>query len=119
VDLSEALFTTTTPFLNGLLHGRLRILASDRLRTQILGNIQFDYMTQPVNCEGFPWCAQIFMKPHIEIESDRRAWNQAESLIRSKTEIQSNRRISWPLIGDSFPPRLRLQYKARKEEIYA
>lgn len=70
--------------LNGFLHGRRQIQASDRERTQILGNFQFDYKTQPVNCAGFPWYAQLFMKPHIEIESDPRVWNQVESLIRSK-----------------------------------
>jgi hypothetical protein len=70
--------------LNGFLHGRRQIQASDRLRTQILGNFQFDYKTQPVNCDGYPWYAQLFMKPHIEIESDPRVWNQVESLIRSK-----------------------------------
>jgi hypothetical protein len=70
--------------LNGFLHGRRQIQASDGLRTQILGNFQFDYKTQPVKCDGFPWYAQLFMKPHIEIESDPRVWNQVESLIRSK-----------------------------------
>jgi hypothetical protein len=70
--------------LNGLLHGRREIFATDPLRTQILGNFQFDYKTKPVNCDGFPWYAQMFMKPHIEIESDPSVWNQVESLIRSK-----------------------------------
>jgi hypothetical protein len=70
--------------LNGLLHGRRQILAVDPLRTQILGNFQFDYKTKPVNCDGYPWYAKIFMKPHIEIESDPAVWNQVESLIRSK-----------------------------------
>jgi hypothetical protein len=70
--------------LDGFLHGRRQIQASDRERTQILGNFQFDYKTHPVNCNGFSWFAQHFMKPHIEIESDPRVWNQVESLIRSK-----------------------------------
>jgi len=70
--------------LNGLLHGRRQILAADPLRTQILGNFQFDYKTKPVNCDGYPWYAKIFMKPHIEIESDPIVWNHVESLIRSK-----------------------------------
>ena len=70
--------------LNGLLHGTRQIQASDRLRTEILGNFQFDYKNQNVNCDGFPWYAQMFMKPHIQIESDQRVWNQVESLIRSK-----------------------------------
>lgn len=70
--------------LNGFLHGRRQIQASDRLHTEILGNFQFDYKDRSVNCAGFPWYAQLFMKPHIEIESDPRVWNQVESLIRSK-----------------------------------
>ena len=70
--------------LNGLLHGRRQIFAADPLRTEILGNFEFDYKTKPVSCDGYPWYAQIFMKPHIEIESDPIVWQQVESLIRSK-----------------------------------
>lgn len=69
---------------NGFLHGRRKILATDGLRTQILGNFQLDYSTNHVNCDGYPWYAQIFMKPHIEIESDPNVWSHIESLIRSK-----------------------------------
>ncbi len=70
--------------VDGLLHGRREILAVDRSRTQILGNFQVDYKTKPVKCDGYPWYAQIFMKPHIEIESDPVVWNKVESLILSK-----------------------------------
>jgi hypothetical protein len=70
--------------LDGLLHGQRQIVAADPLRTEILGNFQFDYKNNPVKCDGYPWYARIFMKPHIEIESDPRVWNQVESLIRSK-----------------------------------
>jgi hypothetical protein len=69
---------------NGLLHGQKEILAVDRLRTQILGNFKLDYSTTQVNTAGYPWYAKIFMKPHIEIESDPSVWNRIESLIRSK-----------------------------------
>jgi hypothetical protein len=69
---------------NGLLHGRREILAADRSRTEILGNYRFDYKTKYVSCNGFPWYAQMFMSPHIEIECDPSVWNQVESLIRSK-----------------------------------
>ena len=68
----------------GLLHGRAIIRAADATRTQILGNFQFDYKTNAVSCEGYPWYARVFMKPHIEIESDPTVWRQVESLIRSK-----------------------------------
>jgi hypothetical protein len=67
----------------GLLHGRSQIRADDVSRTQILGNFQFDYKTKPVSCEGYPWYARLFMKPHIEIESDPAVWQQVEALIRS------------------------------------
>jgi hypothetical protein len=69
---------------NGLLRGRREIQATDRLRTQILGNFKLDYSQKRVSVEGYPWYAQIFMKPHIEIESDPTVWGQIESLIRSK-----------------------------------
>jgi hypothetical protein len=69
---------------NGLLHGRREILAADRSQTKILGNYRVDYKTRHVNCEGFPWYAQMFMSAHIEIECDPGVWNQVESLIRSK-----------------------------------
>lgn len=66
----------------GLLHGRRRIHAADGSRTQILGNFQFDYKRNSVDCPGYPWYARLLMKPHIEIESDPDVWRQVESLIR-------------------------------------
>ena len=68
----------------GLLRGRRLIRATDASRTQILGNFQFDYKTNPVSCAGYPWYARAFMKSHIEIESDPSVWRQVETLIRSK-----------------------------------
>jgi hypothetical protein len=70
--------------LDGLLHGQRQIVAADPSHTQILGNFQLDYKTNHVNCDGYPWFARTFMRPHIEIESDPKVWNQVESLIRSK-----------------------------------
>jgi hypothetical protein len=70
--------------LDGLLHGQRQIVAADPLHTQILGNFRFEYKANQVNCDGYPWFARVFMKPHIEIESDPKVWNQVESLIRSK-----------------------------------
>lgn len=69
---------------DGILRGRSRIRASDAARTQILGNFKFEYKAKPVSCAGYPWFAQLFMKPHIEIESDPAVWQKVESLIRSK-----------------------------------
>ena len=76
--------------LDGLLHGRRKILAADPCTHQILGNFQFDYKTKPVNCDGYPWYARMFMKPHIEIESDPVVWGRVESLIRSKLQSSND-----------------------------
>jgi hypothetical protein len=70
--------------LDGLLHGQRKIVAADPLRTRILGNFRSNYKGTPVNCDGYPWYARMFMKPHIEIESDPNVWNQVESLVRSE-----------------------------------
>lgn len=70
--------------VDGFLHGRRQIIAADPSRTQILGNFQLNYKTNPINTSGYPWYARIFMKPHIEIESDPSVWSRVESLIRSK-----------------------------------
>jgi hypothetical protein len=72
--------------LDGILHGRSRIQPADPSRTRIVGNFQFSYKSNPVNCEGYPWYARIFMKPHIEIESDAVVWQRVESLIRSEMQ---------------------------------
>ncbi len=73
--------------LDGFLHGRRQILASDPAHTQILGNFQSGYKDKQVNCDAYPWYARLFMRPHIEIESDPLVWNQVESLIRSKLSV--------------------------------
>jgi hypothetical protein len=69
---------------NGLLHGRNTIHAANPADTRILGNYQFDYKNNRVDCTQFPWYARLFMGPHIEIENDPRVWNQVESLIASR-----------------------------------
>jgi hypothetical protein len=69
---------------NGYLHGRSEIRAADPSHTQIIGNLRFDYAANPVRCDGYPWFARMFEKPHIEIECDPNVLNRVESLIRSK-----------------------------------
>ena len=68
---------------DGLLHGRKEIRAADPSRTQILGNFRSDYRDHTIDCQGYPWYARMFMKPHIEIESDPGVWRRVEDLIRS------------------------------------
>jgi hypothetical protein len=70
--------------LDGYLHGRREIRATDPSRTKIIGNIRLDYASKPVQCNGYSWLARTFEKPHIEIECDPNVINRVESLIRSK-----------------------------------
>ncbi|MGH9746067.1 MAG: hypothetical protein ACRD59_08165 [Candidatus Acidiferrales bacterium] len=69
---------------NGYLHGRAEIRAADPARTHIVGNIRFDYASNPVECNGYPWFARAFEKPHIEIECDPNVISRVEALIRAK-----------------------------------
>jgi hypothetical protein len=69
---------------HGIVHGRPQIRAADPARTEILGNFRYDYKTQPVRCEGYPWFDNILVKAHTEIECDPKVWNQVESLIYEK-----------------------------------
>ncbi|HXM40138.1 MAG TPA: hypothetical protein VN924_02745 [Bryobacteraceae bacterium] len=75
---------------HGILQGRRLIRAADASRTEILGNFLFDYKRHPIDCEGYPWYARAFMKPHIKIEADPSVWRQVESLIRSKLRADSS-----------------------------
>jgi hypothetical protein len=71
-----------------IVHGRSQIHAADPSHTQIVENLRFDYAANPVRCEGYPWFARAFEKPHIEIECDPNVLNRVESLIRSKLPPQ-------------------------------
>jgi hypothetical protein len=69
---------------NGIVHGQSQIRAADPDRTEILGNFRYDYKTNPVHCEGYPWFGRVVVKTHTEIECDPKVWNQVEALIYSK-----------------------------------
>jgi len=68
----------------GLLHGRSSITAMDPKQTTILGNYEMSYREHPVSCDGYPWFARTFMKPHIEIENDPAVWDRIVALIRKQ-----------------------------------
>ena len=86
---------------NGYLHGRSVIRAADSTHTQIIGNIRFDYASNPVQCNGYPWFARAFEKPHIEIECDPNVLSRVESLIRSK--------LPPPATANAVPPNTNAQ----------
>jgi hypothetical protein len=69
---------------DGIIHGRPQIRAADPAKTEIVGNFRFDYKTNPISCEGYPWFDRVLVKAHTEIECDPKVWDQVESLIYSK-----------------------------------
>ena len=69
---------------NGMLRGRPKISAADPAHTNILGNYRFDYVKNPVACQGYPFWDRWFSKTHMEIECDPKVWREVESLIRSE-----------------------------------
>jgi hypothetical protein len=69
---------------DGIIHGRPQIRAADPARTEIVGNFRFNYKTNPISCEGYPWFDRVLVKAHTEIECDPKVWDQVESLIYSK-----------------------------------
>jgi len=70
--------------LEGLLHGRSLIAASDPKQTTILGNFQSSYKNHPVSVDGYSWYARAFMREHIEIENDPVVWGKIEAMIQAK-----------------------------------
>ena len=68
---------------DGILHGKREILAADPSRTRILGNFRSSYKRSSIDTRGYPWYAQLFMRPHIEIESDPSVWGRIETLVRA------------------------------------
>jgi len=66
----------------GLLHGRKKITAADPAKTQILGDVRFDYDAgTPAECKSYPWYDRYFFKGHTAIECDPHVWSQIEGLI--------------------------------------
>ena len=73
--------------LNGFLHGEPQIRPADPKHTRILGDFQFDYKGNPIDCKHYPWYDRLLMRPHTEIECDPKVWTQVESLIESKLPL--------------------------------
>jgi pimeloyl-ACP methyl ester carboxylesterase len=66
---------------DGALRGRPTIVASDPVRTTIVGNFRMRYHDAPVDCDNYPWFARTFNRPHHEIENDARLWAVMASMI--------------------------------------
>lgn len=73
---------------HGIVHGRTEITAADPLKTQILGNYQFDYRKEPVKCEAPSWFDQVITPDHAQSDCDPRLWAKVERLVRQRLEPQ-------------------------------
>lgn len=76
--------------LNGFLHGEPQIRPADPKYTHILGDFQFDYKANPIDCKDYPWYDRLLMRSHTEIECDPKVWARVESLIESKLPAQNH-----------------------------
>jgi pimeloyl-ACP methyl ester carboxylesterase len=68
----------------GALRGSSTITAANPMRTEILGNFQFTYRRERVNCDNYPWFARTFNKPHHEIENDPIVWARVAAFIEAQ-----------------------------------
>ncbi len=71
--------------LDGILHGESRIEAADPVAQRSLEIFSRITKRIPLTSMVIPG-ARVFMKPHIEIESDPGVWNKVESLIRARLD---------------------------------
>lgn len=71
---------------HGFVHGRSKIRAGDKSKTQILGNYRYDYQQTPVQCEGTSWFNRTFTHDHMQSNCDPRLWAQVESLVLQRME---------------------------------
>ena len=74
---------------HGLVHGRARITAADGSRTQILGNYRFDYVKDPVHCQGSSWLEKVLAPSHMQSECDPSLWADVEYLVRQYVGAQA------------------------------
>jgi hypothetical protein len=73
----------------GIIHGRPMIVAADPSRTNILGNLRFEYQKEPGECRAYPWYDRLFFKGHTSIECDPQVWSQVEQLIEARVTATS------------------------------
>jgi len=73
---------------HGLLHGRAKITAADRSKTEILGNYRTDYRKDPIPCPEASWAGRFFTPGHTQSECDPRVWSQIEALVSERLASQ-------------------------------
>ena len=68
----------------GLVHGCRSLRAADPKRTEIIGNLEFEYTSQPAACRSFSWFNRHLLKTHNAMECDPRVWSRIERQIHSQ-----------------------------------
>jgi len=68
----------------GLIHGCRQLRAADPERTQIAGDVEFEYTSQSTGCRSFSWFNRHVFKTHNAMECDLRVWSRIERQIQSQ-----------------------------------
>ena len=96
---------------NGLfVRGESRIRPADPGRTEILGNLEFDYADKEIDLSSVSWLKRIFRTAHTKMDFDPEVWEKVEELILNELDLSErgsmeNLRVIWLSQGRAFLPR--------------
>ena len=88
----------------GLAHGCQALQPLDPSRTQILGNVRFDYTAQPAECSSYPWVDRHILKTHNAMDCDPQVWSLVEAEIQRQIQdlaiVQQKTAPYMPAVSD-------------------
>ena len=73
---------------NGLfVRGESRIRPADPGKTEILGNLEFDYSDKEIDLSSVSWLKRIFRTAHTKMDFDPEVWGKVEELILNELHL--------------------------------
>ena len=101
----------------GLLHGCRTLRPVDANRTRLIGNLRFEYATQPAGCRSYSWFNRHIFKTHNAMDCDSQVWAIVEGKIQTQLHKvigehptaladlpSTNERFTEPGVGASAGP---------------
>jgi hypothetical protein len=71
---------------NGIIiRGEPEIRAQNPLKTQIIGNFEFDYAKKQIDLSSVPWYKKFLRTSHTKMNQDPEVWKKVKELILSTT----------------------------------
>jgi hypothetical protein len=64
-----------------IIHGEPEVKAEDPVKTEIIGNFEFDYKNSNIDISKVPWYKKIFRGAHTKMDRDPEVWRKVEELI--------------------------------------